>query len=122
MHSFIKPTNGHDYSDDGTRTDLIQYYQESEWRYVPTDSRVPRDGPAGGMLLKTFKEKYHPVTRSYSMLHFGPEDIQHIIVEKNDEIDHTLGYLEICFPKATAVVMKRLLSKVKSFQSLDDDH
>jgi Putative abortive phage resistance protein AbiGi, antitoxin len=122
MHSFIKPTRGHDYLPDGTQTEVIDYYQESEWRYVPTDGRIPRDGPRGGQLLEDFKLLNHPITKQHAMLRFGPEDVQHIIVEDEEEIAPLAAFLCDNFSTSSDAVIRRLLTRLKSFQSLDNDH
>jgi hypothetical protein len=121
LHSFVKPTAGPEQKDESA-VEYVDYFQESEWRHVPTDRRIPTDGPPNLPSFEESRTELHKLTRAHAMLRFEARDLQHIVVEREDEVPRLLSFLWDFYKPLTEASRHLLLSRVTSFEALERDH
>lgn len=114
LYSHIKPLNGTTF--DGIERD---FYQESEWRYVPNSNKIE-----AYIKKEDFSKKEHAAnkkTKKYSLLEFTPNDINYIFVKSEKYIPEIIKFIETKMTKYEQSDLKLLMSKVISLEAISRD-
>ncbi|GGL61586.1 hypothetical protein GCM10009091_49110 [Pseudomonas brenneri] len=95
------------------------FYQESEWRYVPKHEKAPN-------LLRmkdheTSVEKYNEMTRTSCLVKFEPKDVQYIFVPADQDIPEIIDFITSKLSNFSARDLKILTSRVTSLENINRD-
>lgn len=99
-------------------TEYYRFYNEREWRYVPTESILLEKGAIpliwGDTFLKD-KETHNENVKDI-LLSFGPKDISYIIVDEEEDIPEILTtlnqvYEDKCTTKELKILGTRIITK-----------
>ena len=98
-----------------------EFYQESEWRFVPSNEKVPNF-----MLEKEFfdeeaVEMNNNLSREHSSLRFLPSDICYIFVPKDSDIPNVINFIQQDLDQYPNADQKVLFSRVTSLESIVRD-
>ena len=100
---------------------LKEFYQESEWRYVPTHENV-KAYISGKALHDTEKTNTaNLATKEHCMLKFSPGDIKYIFVKSDSDIPEVSNFIQVALESHPAAAVKILLSRVISLESIRRD-
>ena len=116
LHAYVKPTTGE--IDGETR----EFFQESEWRFVPADRRIQDHLHPLAFNDQAQLDAAHETTRLYAMLRFKPDDIQHILVQSEQEVADTAMFVWLNFNFGTERERLTLISKISSLESIPRDY
>ncbi|MDR1683118.1 MAG: hypothetical protein LBS25_07000 [Candidatus Symbiothrix sp.] len=102
-----------------------RFYNEREWRFVPTreDKKFKEYKSAISLKTESYlanKDRYNEQIKSYR-LEFDPIDISYIIVENTSEISDVINFLRKEY-KCTAEELDILFSKVCSTEQIIADY
>lgn len=97
------------------------FYQESEWRYVPQKDNIPdflqhKDYDSQDALAAA-----NEITRNQGMLQFQPSDIRYIFVPKDSDIPAVINYMQQYMDHISGADLKVLMSRVTSLETLNHD-
>ena len=98
-----------------------EFYQESEWRYVPNGPEIL------SMLDETqyqdpdFLRIEHEKTKEHGMLRFSPADVRYIFVKSDADIPSMMNFLQTELDSYPNADLKILMSRITSLESLSDD-
>ncbi len=121
---YIKPLTGA-MNLKGVLTHDVDFYQESEWRYVPVDEKIEN-----GILEEEWKEAGVPeasneLTRAHCLLDFKADDIRYLFVEKDSDIPDMVDFINSSASnlgaRFTGAEMKILQTRIVSQESLAQD-
>jgi len=123
---YVKPYKGKFFRRGAYLEDEIEFYNEKEWRFVPTKKELA----AGG--LKDSYEIPLIVSPKYKRaigikcgkirLRFSPADIRFLIVKNENEIPVLIDHIDsIKFDKASSKTIQILKTKIISLQQVIDD-
>jgi len=121
---YIKPYEGKVYRDTDYLDNVVKFYDEREWRFVPDKKTI-----LSAKLKDSFEPEYYKnLTKrrainiklaKHSKLTFKPNDIRFIIVEKDKEIPEMLDELEKIFGNsATHKDLKLLGTRLISMEQI----
>ena len=95
------------------------FYNEREWRYVPSQNEVNSNSDLKLLLQKTEyetnKRKYNSIAKKH-YLSFEETDITYIILKKKEEIDDMLSFL-----KNIGIKTPELCTKIISLEQREND-
>lgn len=115
--AYTKPTVGKMRVDNELRDK--EFYQESEWRYVPK-----HEGVQDHLTKKAVTEaldKHNQVTLEKCMLKFGPSDIRYIFVKSDADIPGIVNFIQTELDNFSSADLKVLVSRVTSLETLSTD-
>lgn len=124
---YIKPYEGKFYRNDNYLEHPVKFYEEREWRFVPSRDIIMSSNLKDSYIAEYYKT---PVKRrainmrlaKKSKLLFKPNDIRFIILQKESEIPDMLNHLERIFEsKATSKELKLLVTRIISLEQIIDD-
>lgn len=113
------------YKGDLTRTgkETINDYvfaNEREWRYVPDiNENIPAFVPIDKISTSQQKSKYN--SKIDIRLHFQPDDIKYLVVEKDDDINPLIGHLRHAKGKFPYDAVDRLSSRILTYEQIEKD-
>lgn len=86
--SYLKPYDGKLWRNDKYRDKTIRFYDEREWRYVPSTRKLnlPRSLNKSHFLDSEFNSKVNKQIGDNCGLSFTPNDIKYIIIKREEEI------------------------------------
>ncbi|SAM35121.1 abortive infection system antitoxin AbiGi family protein [Pseudomonas sp. 1 R 17] len=114
-----KPTQGRMLISD--KPVLKDFYQESEWRYVPQHEKIDDYLSLGEYQDKEALDKNNKKTGDLCRLKFLPSDVKYIFVPTDSEIPAVMNFIQAeldYFPNAD---LKILMSRVISLESISFD-
>jgi Putative abortive phage resistance protein AbiGi, antitoxin len=120
---FVKPYEG-DLWREGGKFSNIRFYDEREWRFVPT---IPDDFyrtgiPKADFLKETLRREANSRLAKLSRIRFDPNDIKYLIVRREDEIVPLIKEVERIKGKKYSYDDVRLLSsRVISSEQIKSD-
>ena len=118
LYAYTKPTKGEIIADG--KSIQKNFYQESEWRYVPLDTKTTHlrrvDHDDTERLQKANEE-----TKSSSLLKVTPSDIKYIFVKRDSDIPRMVNFIQSRMDEYFAADLKILLSRIVSLESLTVD-
>lgn len=117
--AYSKPTKGRMIL--SGETELKDFYQESEWRFVPQHKEVKDflslDDYKSEDILSASNEKTNRLCR----LKFSPKDVKYIFVPKDSEIPAIMNFIQAELDTFTNADLKLLMSRVTSLESISSD-
>lgn len=99
-----------------------RFADEREWRYVPpldTENLVPFV-PVNTIKTKAEKDELNHTIRNIG-LHFEPEDIRYLVVEKDEEISELIRHLEQVKIRFEHNTLERLKSRILTAEQINVD-
>lgn len=97
------------------------FANEKEWRYVPPIvgdilSFIPIDE------IKTSQQKsYYNQKVAHLRLHFQPDDIKYLIVEKDSDINSLISHLRQVKNRFSPDTIDRLSSRILTYEQIEND-
>lgn len=120
----IKPLTGKMLVND-TLTDGIDFYQESEWRYLALHDDVPYSLNAEEWEDKKNLDDAHAATREHCMLNFNADDVRYLFFERDADIPELVDFIRSSASglgkRFTGDEMKILETRIVSQESLAQD-
>jgi hypothetical protein len=97
------------------------FANEREWRFVPEHSErflsfVPID-----RIESSSQKSYYNQKVSDIKLHFTPDDIKYLIVEKDSDIDELISHLRVAKIHFTKETIDRLSSRILTYEQIEND-
>lgn len=123
---YIKPYSGVGYSN-GKKIDEIIFYNEKEWRYVPSRENLFSNGQKDSYSVKI--DRFEARRRAINMnigktlkLQFEPNEIKYLIVKSEDDIPIMIEYLRSIFNNSEEQIeLMKLFSKIISIEQIESD-
>lgn len=97
------------------------FYQESEWRYVPTSSDFPDFLRKDAFQDQDGLDAANALTRQHAMLEFSPRDIRYIFVKADSDIPDMVDFIYVNLRHHISSDQQMLMSRVVSLESLRHD-
>ncbi|MDI4667995.1 abortive infection system antitoxin AbiGi family protein [Pseudoalteromonas shioyasakiensis] len=117
--SFLKPLEGKMLLS-GAPVDK-EFYQESEWRFVPQQTDVKPWLDKQSYDNATALEQYNKKTKELSSLKISPTDIKYIFVKSDSDIPEIINFIQTKLDNYSGVELKILMSRVVSLESISSD-
>jgi hypothetical protein len=97
------------------------FYQESEWRYVPKHQSIRAYLTRHRFEDKETIEEANSLTKENCIIKAGPQDIRYIFVRSDSDIPSIINFLQIELDYLPNSDLKILMSRVVSLESLRVD-
>ncbi len=98
-----------------------EFYQESEWRYVPSHSEVKNYLKKDTFEDKENLEVHHSKTKEHVSLKFLPTDVSYVFVPRDCNIPNVINFMQSKLDSYPSADLKVLLSRVISLESIVRD-
>jgi hypothetical protein len=98
-----------------------EFYQESEWRYVPQHEAIKPYISKPKFEDKNELDIANSLTKDNCMIKFGPNDIRYIFVKSDADIPNVISFIQTALDHISVVEQKVLMSRVVSLESLSVD-
>jgi len=109
----------------GVMTDSVDFYQESEWRYVPKHEKIEVGILEDDWVKAGATEAANEKTRMHCLLDFKADDVRYIFVEKDSDIPDLVDFISSSASglgkRFTGDEMKILQTRIVSQESLVQD-
>lgn len=119
MASFTKPISGQ-MTIDGEQVEK-DFYQESEWRYVPNHRELPQFLSRTQFLDGESLVRADQNARNVAMLPFTPNDVRYIFVQFDSEIPAIINFIQSALDMHSSADIKMLMSRVTSLETVRAD-
>jgi len=119
MASFTKPVSGQ--MTIATERVEKDFYQESEWRFVPDHDELPQFLSQSQFVDKKLLADANQKARDISMLRFTPADVRYIFVQFDSEIPAMINFIQSELDMHSAADTKVLMSRVTSLETVRSD-
>ncbi|WP_323816340.1 abortive infection system antitoxin AbiGi family protein [Cellvibrio sp. NN19] len=117
--AYTKPTSGKMVID-GVPVEK-EFYQESEWRYVPQHEEIKPYIRKSKFENKDNLDIENSLTKENCTIKFGPGDIRYIFVKSDADIPNIINFIHAALGNISVVEQKVLMSRVVSLESLSID-
>lgn len=117
MHT--KPTDGHMIVDG--KPIAKEFYQESEWRFVPKHENVNPYLKKAKFDNQDFLDEQNNNTKENTPLKFTPKDIKYIFVKTDSDIPDMINFIQTDLDFYPSADLKILMSRVVSLESIQLD-
>jgi len=98
-----------------------EFYQESEWRYVPKHVDIKEYLKKPEFENSTELESANLLTNKHCIIKFSPSDIRYIFVKSDSDIPGLINFLQTELDHLPSADLKILMSRVISLESLSVD-
>jgi hypothetical protein len=98
-----------------------EFYQESEWRYVPKNENVETHLLQEGFDDKRQLEEAHKNSREHASLKFLPTDVSYVFVPKDSDIPNIINFMQSELDHYPNADLKVLFSRVISIENIKRD-
>jgi hypothetical protein len=98
-----------------------EFYQESEWRYVPQLGEVALHLNRNDYDDEKILTEKHNKTSEFARLRFLPNDVRYIFVPKDSDIPGIMNFLQAELDSYPNADLKLLMSRVTSLESVSAD-
>lgn len=98
-----------------------EFYQESEWRYVPIHESVKTHLRRDAFDDKDTLSKEHKNTREHVSLKFLPSDVTYVFVPKDTDIPNVINFMQKELDHFPNADLKVLYSRVISIETINRD-
>lgn len=98
-----------------------EFYQESEWRYVPKSDDISEYLTKASFDEKDLLKKENEKTKSACSLRFTPKDIKYIFVNSDADIPDIINFINTEMDDFPNADLKVLMSRVTSLGSISND-
>ena len=120
LSAFLKPYEGPSRRR-GKQQARVRFYDEREWRYVPSGVSLPVLSQEEYLDPATLKRANQEARTLFSPLSFEPSDIRYIVVRRESEILPMIRSIEQAKGKYDEDTVKVLASRIISTQSIRRD-
>jgi len=117
--AYTKPTEGRMIIDG--KPVKKEFYQESEWRYVPRNENITPHINRENHDDIEFLDKAHLKTKEYTSLKFTPNDVSYVFVPKDSDIPNIINFMQKELDHYPSSDLKVLFSRVVSIESINRD-
>ncbi|MFI7799323.1 hypothetical protein PSFL_03930 [Pseudomonas sp. DD1] len=117
--SYFKPIHGRMII--GGESINKEFYQESEWRYVPRHENLDHYLLESDFNNKKKLDKANKTSLDYCLLKFLPSDIRYIFVPTDADIPNIINFIQTELDNYPSSELKVLLSRVTSLESIAVD-
>jgi len=126
LSCFTKKYIGKQFKDGKYKDELINLYNEREWRYVPqiekiTEMKIDLIMPMEVFLNPETKNSWNQILRDGCKIHFTPNDIRYIIVKEEKEIVSILDKIMQIKARFLDEEKKLLTTRIISMENIRDD-
>jgi hypothetical protein len=97
------------------------FYQESEWRFIPNGVDLPQFLPHTDFDDAAFLEDLHLKSKAQAMLRFGAGDVKYIFVRLDEEIPDMIDFIQNELVGYSETERKMLMSRVTSLETAKGD-
>jgi len=125
---YLKDYEGRFWRNGAYLPDLVRFYDEREWRYVPTPEQLTQVGclPSTVMDRTQWPNKAYVDRENQKLqgckLGFTADDVKYLIVEKESEISRFIDIVkEIKAPKYKDRTVELLLTRIISMEQIRED-
>jgi hypothetical protein len=98
-----------------------EFYQESEWRYVPSHEEIANYIVRDFHEDATYLEEQHTRTKKFASLKFLPSDVAYIFVPRDSDIPNVINFIQSRLDHYPNADLKVLFSRVTSLESIKRD-
>jgi hypothetical protein len=98
-----------------------EFYQESEWRYVPQNENISDYLNKKNYESKEKLEEHNVLSRDNCTITFTPKDVKYIFVKNDSDIPDMINFIQNEFDHFQGIESKVLLSRVTSLESIIRD-
>jgi len=98
-----------------------EFYQESEWRYVPIHENVKTHLRQDAFDDKESLTEEHEKTKEHASLKFLPSDVAYVFVPKDSDIPNIINFMQDKLDHYPNADLKVLYSRVISLESINRD-
>ena len=98
-----------------------EFYQESEWRYVPKHDQVEAYIRKSDFENEDALSKYNTLSKEHCTLKFSPKDIKYIFVKSDSDIPNIINFIQGEMDNHPAADLKVLMSRITSLESISQD-
>ena len=119
INAYIKPCEGRMIVNEQSLPK--EFYQESEWRYVPKNVDISDFLHKNDYENKEKLESSNQNTKAHCMLRITPSDIKYIFVKSDSDIPSIINYIQTELDSSRSVDLKILMSRVTSLESISKD-
>lgn len=98
-----------------------EFYQESEWRYVPKNDEIEEYLVKSEYDDKDYLKQSNEKTKEHCRLHFTPRDIKYIFVKSDSDIPNVINFIQAELDHFPSADLKVLMSRVTSLESISND-
>ncbi len=121
---FCKPYEGKFWRD-GKYLEGIRFYDEREWRFVP-DINPGADSVTVWLSKETYLDdillsEANEILADKHKLHFNPDDIKYIIVEREDQVLSIIKAVEKITDRFDRDTIKKLTSRIITREQIIED-
>lgn len=117
--AYSKPTEGNMVI--GGKVVNKEFYQESEWRYVPKEKKISDYLKKDIFDIEDELEKHNLLTKEFCSITFSPKDIKYIFVKNDSDIPDMVNFIQNELENFPSVDLKVLVSRVTSLESIKRD-
>ncbi|MEJ5999629.1 abortive infection system antitoxin AbiGi family protein [Paucibacter soli] len=117
--SFMKQTSGKT-TRSGTEIEK-DFYQESEWRFVPFHAEIPQILTREKFEDTAFLEQCNSKTQALATLKFSLSDVRYVFVREDSEIPSMINFIQNAMDHHPGAATKVLMSRVTSLETLRGD-
>jgi hypothetical protein len=119
LHAYVKPMEGNVLV--GDEPARKEFYQESEWRHIPTDKNIDEFLRKEDFQAEALREAANTKTLEACMLKFVPNDVKYIFVPTDADIPSIVNFIQNELDHFPGADQKLLMSRVISIQSIQSD-
>ncbi|MBD1571606.1 MULTISPECIES: abortive infection system antitoxin AbiGi family protein [Aliivibrio] len=119
LYMNIKPSDGNML----VNNQLVEkeFYQESEWRYVPKHEQIQAYLKKAEFDDETKLVDENLKTKEHASLTFTPRDVKYIFVKNDSDIPDIINFIQNELDHNQASELKVLMSRVVSLESIQSD-
>ncbi|MDP4180082.1 MAG: abortive infection system antitoxin AbiGi family protein [Bacillota bacterium] len=123
---YLKQYKGQKWDGEGFSGNEIMFYDEKEWRYIPSYNKIIEKSIKPYLFSHEFmderkKSEFNSIFKQHFKLCFKPDDIKYIIVEKENEVLDMVNSIEKIETHFSAEEIKLLITRVISVERLRAD-
>lgn len=98
-----------------------EFYQESEWRYVPQGAELKPWILRDAFLDQKELDTLNLQTKQEFSLKLSPQDIKYIFVKQDSDIPEIINFIQANLDHISNADLKILMSRVVSLESINND-
>jgi len=123
---YLKPYEGKMWDGQGFNGEKIRFYDEREWRYIPSYNRIREKSLKPYMFFDDFldtkkRDAFNRSLENEFRLLFNPEDIKYIIVDNEKDVLCMVRKIETLGKNYSDTDKKLLATKIISLQRIQED-
>lgn len=123
---YLKPYEGRMWDGKGFNGEKIRFYDEREWRYIPSYNRIREKSLKPYMFFDDFldtgkRDAFNMSLENEFKLLFNPDDIKYIIVDNEKDVLFMANKIDTLGLNCSNADKKLLTTKIISLQRIQED-